>query len=313
MGCEVDSRPHDRRPNSRAGAHHQAAYGRARRPAPGPRAPVGQGPPRRPGPFRRPGHRVPGPPGTGGRGPGRRVPARRCSASAIPCTITIWFATAAAGLSRSTPAGSSCGRPGWRTATDSPSPVTRPTFSGCAPPARAAPETTTPAPELARASRVRVGQADSALELALARELARRRLAPALPERLAEALELEVPVVLGRDVQLLGRAVGVTDGQLVRLALGNLGPVDVRDVHGDRLGAQADSFQCLSAHSVTPTDADFSKITTGITGSQQPVAKYLPKQAGKWAIGVCLSAWVRTRMTRSRSKRASGRPPERRL
>jgi hypothetical protein len=34
--------------------------------------------------------------------------------------------------SRSTPAGSSCGRPGWRTATDSPSPITRPTFRVCA-------------------------------------------------------------------------------------------------------------------------------------------------------------------------------------
>src|SRR5215207_1605612 len=79
------------------------------------------------------------------------------------------------------------------------------------------------------------------------------RLAAALLERLAETLELQVTVVLGRDVELLGRAVGVADRELVGLPLGNLGPVDVRDVHGDRLGAHTDSFHCLSAHSGTPT------------------------------------------------------------
>src|SRR5215217_1795686 len=99
--------------------------------------------------------------------------ARRCSASAIPCTITIWFAAAAGGSWRSTPAGSSCGRPGSRTATDSPSPSTRRMFSGSARPARAAPETATPAPELARASSALSRQADSVL--ASARELALRR------------------------------------------------------------------------------------------------------------------------------------------
>src|SRR5512132_2864997 len=42
----------------------------------------------------------------------RRESGEACSASAIPCTITIWFASAVAGSSRSTPAGWTCGRPG---------------------------------------------------------------------------------------------------------------------------------------------------------------------------------------------------------
>ena len=57
-----------------------------------------------------------------------------------------WFASAAAGWSRSPPAGSSCGRRGWPTATDSSSPTTRPMFSGSAPTARGAPERQRPAP-----------------------------------------------------------------------------------------------------------------------------------------------------------------------
>src|SRR5512132_150936 len=185
--------------------------------------------------------------------------ARRCSASAIPCTITIWYAAAAGGPSRSTPAESSCGRRGSRSAMDSPSPTTRRMFSGCARPARAVPETATPAPELARAS----GRASGRLGLGVVAAAGRgpgggARLAAALLERLAETLELQVTVVLGRDVELLGRAVGMTDGQLVRLARGNLAPVDVRDVHGDRLGAQADSFH---AHQriCYPHPADLSR------------------------------------------------------
>jgi hypothetical protein len=54
-------------------------------------------------------------------------------------------------------------------------------------------------------------------------------------------------VVLFGDVELLGRAVGVADRQLIGLASGDLGLVEVRNVHCDRLGAHRDSFLGRSA------------------------------------------------------------------
>ena len=72
-------------------------------------------------------------------------------------------------------------------------------------------------------------------------------LASTLLQRLALAREVQVAVVLLGDVELLGRAVGVADRQLIGLTAGDLGLVEVRNVHCDRLGAHRDSFVGRSA------------------------------------------------------------------
>src|SRR5512132_1886053 len=68
------------------------------------------------------------------------------------------------------------------------------------------------------------------------------RLAAALFRHLAEAFELEALIVLCRDIELLGRSVGVADGELVDLPGGNLTLIHVRNVHGDGLGAHLTPF-----------------------------------------------------------------------
>src|SRR6266545_4124137 len=63
-------------------------------------------------------------------------------------------------------------------------------------------------------------------------------LAPTLLQRLAHTRQLQVAVVLLGDIELLRRAVRVADRQLIGLTRGDLGLVEVRNVHCDRLGAQ---------------------------------------------------------------------------
>src|SRR6266545_3439370 len=63
-------------------------------------------------------------------------------------------------------------------------------------------------------------------------------LAPTLLQRLAHTRQLQVAVVLLGDIQLLRRAVRVAVRQLIGLTCGDLGLVEVRNVHCDRLGAQ---------------------------------------------------------------------------
>jgi hypothetical protein len=65
-------------------------------------------------------------------------------------------------------------------------------------------------------------------------------LTPTLLQRLAHARQLQVAVVLLRDIKLLGRAIRMADRQLIGLASGDLGLVEVRNIHGDRLGSQPD-------------------------------------------------------------------------
>src|ERR687888_558566 len=61
-------------------------------------------------------------------------------------------------------------------------------------------------------------------------------LAPTLLQRLAHPRQLQVPVVLLGDIQLLGRAVRVADRQLIGLTGRNLGLVEIRNIHRNRLG-----------------------------------------------------------------------------
>src|SRR6266545_5181842 len=67
-------------------------------------------------------------------------------------------------------------------------------------------------------------------------------LASPLFQDLAHAVDLEIPVVPPRDIEDLGRAVWVIDLELINLSLGNLGLIDVRDVHRDGLGAHGTPF-----------------------------------------------------------------------
>jgi hypothetical protein len=61
--------------------------------------------------------------------------------------------------------------------------------------------------------------------------------APGLRPRFFSVLptpaKLQVPVVLLGDVQLLGRTVRMADRQLIGLARGDLGLVEIRNIHRD--------------------------------------------------------------------------------
>ena len=72
-------------------------------------------------------------------------------------------------------------------------------------------------------------------------------LAATLLQRLAHPGQLQVAVVLLRDIELLGRAVGVPDRQLIGLTRGDLGLVEIRHIHRDRLGPHRNSFLGRSA------------------------------------------------------------------
>ena len=72
-------------------------------------------------------------------------------------------------------------------------------------------------------------------------------LAATLLQRLAHTRQLQGTVVLLGDVELLGCAVRVTDRQLIHLTRGDLGLVDVRNIHRDCLGSHWDSVLCRSA------------------------------------------------------------------
>ena len=199
--------------------------------APRPRARLGQASPRPPRPWRRAGDSV-------YRALQGLVDSGRLTSSArerrgavppaIPCTITIWLPAMRSGRRdrhlRGGPVGVPVAHRHGFTITGHQADV----FGVCAACHGRAPETTTPAPQRGRRDR-RSGRS----ALLLARALARRRgpparvaetgLAAALLERLAEALELQVTVVLGRDVGAAGstrRGDGWTAG---RLRLGNLG------------------------------------------------------------------------------------------
>jgi hypothetical protein len=74
-----------------------------------------------------------------------------------------------------------------------------------------------------------------------------RGLTPTPLQRLPHTRQLQVPVVLLGDIKLLRRAVRVADRQLIGLARGDVGLVEVRNVHRDRLGAHRDSFLGRSA------------------------------------------------------------------
>src|SRR5829696_1856714 len=72
-------------------------------------------------------------------------------------------------------------------------------------------------------------------------------LAATLLQRLAHPGQLQVAVVLLGDIELLGRAIWVADRQLIGLTGRNLGLVEVRNIHGDRLGSHRNSFLGRSA------------------------------------------------------------------
>jgi hypothetical protein len=84
----------------------------------------------------------------------------------------------------------------------------------------------------------------------LARSAVRGRgpgLAATLLQRLAHARQLQVAVVLLGDIELLGRAIWVADRQLIGLTGRDLGLVEVRNIHRDRLGSHRNSLLGRSA------------------------------------------------------------------
>src|SRR6266545_3990816 len=112
---------------------------------------------------------------------------------------------------------------------------------------------------------------------ALARPAGRRgggpRLAPTLLQRLAHPRQLQVAVVLLGDIELLRRAVRVADRQLIGLARGDLGLVEVRNIHRDRLGAHRDSL--LGRSEMKPIRRHFGQRYPEQRGATSPL---LPKR-----------------------------------
>jgi hypothetical protein len=73
------------------------------------------------------------------------------------------------------------------------------------------------------------------------------RLAATLLQRLTHPGQLQVTVVLLGDIEPLGRAIRVADRQLIGLTSRDLGLVEVRNIHRDRLGSHRNSFLGRSA------------------------------------------------------------------
>src|SRR5829696_9589597 len=105
-------------------------------------------------------------------------------------------------------------------------------------------------------------------------------LAATLLQRLAHPGQLQVAVVLLGDIELLGRAIWVADRQLIGLTGRNLGLVEVRNIHGDRLGSHRNSF--LGRSAIGAERHHFGHENNGgrgnVTAAESPSRPILPSK-----------------------------------